>query len=666
MKKYTKEPGVLRRAKRALRRWTAAAAEQRVVKWAFYTVACLILSAVPVADGVSPLAAALLSAAASFPAQTAALIGSCGGALLFGGIRGGVWAAAAALLIYGGSCAVRRRYLWNTRWFMPVLCAVVGAAVAAVRYRQTVFAPGALTDAAVFALSLAGGCVVFRWAVLSRRTWAQLILAGCLLAGLTGMQVFGLWIPGVSVAFCLAAAACPTVFGMVLAAVGGITLELMTGAAPYTAILCALALIGFVLRRQEVVPRITVLLAANLAISWVLFRNDPAYLLSTSLGVLAALAVPPRLFLPVSPDRTPQLANTVRRLDEAAQVLGKMSLELETQPDSGVQPDAAAIFDRAAEQVCRNCSRWNTCWEQESSDTYRMMAAVAPKILQRSQAVDSDFPETFQCQHMEQLLAAINRELADTVCRRQYHSRQAEQQAVLSGQYRALERYLHDTAAALEQPAVPEARYAPEIGVSALGRNGSMISGDRGACFYGPNEEFFVLLCDGMGTGPAAGAQAAAAVETLSGLLQAGMDAQCAVETLNGIYVLRDNGCFSTVDLLQLSLTTAQGMLLKWGAAPSYLRRGGSVKRLGTASVPPGLEVGGDHSGVQRIRLSLQEGDLLVLTSDGAGESAQERIACLQETSAKEAAAQILKNAGENGGDDQTVVAICLHSASSV
>lgn len=71
------------------------------------------------------------------------------------------------------------------------------------------------------------------------------------------------------------------------------------------------------------------------------------------------------------------------------------------------------------------------------------------------------------------------------------------------------------------------------------------------------------------------------------------------------------------MDLLHIDLTSGEAELLKWGAAPSYLRCGDTVKKLGTASLPPGVGVGGDHA-PERYRLSLRRGEMLVLVSDGA------------------------------------------------
>ena len=55
-----------------------------------------------------------------------------------------------------------------------------------------------------------------------------------------------------------------------------------------------------------------------------------------------------------------------------------------------------------------------------------------------------------------------------------------------------------------------------------------------------------------------------------------------------------------------MSLVSGEGFLLKWGAAPSYLRRAQRVVRLGAATLPPGLSAGGGN-GAECIRLSHPE-----------------------------------------------------------
>ena len=42
------------------------------------------------------------------------------------------------------------------------------------------------------------------------------------------------------------------------------------------------------------------------------------------------------------------------------------------------------------------------------------------------------------------------------------------------------------------------------------------------------------------------------------------------MDFLNGMYLLRDTGCFSTMDVLELSLVNGQGTLYKWAPRPAF------------------------------------------------------------------------------------------------
>ena len=204
------------------------------------------------------------------------------------------------------------------------------------------------------------------------------------------------------------------------------------------------------------------------------------------------------------------------------------------------------------------------------------------------------------------------------------------------------------------QPDAP--RYRAVTGICTAGRHGAAANGDRGACFPGPRNDYYVLLCDGMGTGEPAAGLSADCVHLLGDLLRAGVAPLDALRILNGTYLLRGDGCFSTVDLLHIDLTSGEAELLKWGAAPSYLRCGDTVKKLGTASLPPGVGVGGDHA-PERYRLSLRGGEMLVLVSDGAGD-AESAVAGFAGDSPRELAALLI--AGLPAEDDMTAVAVAL------
>lgn len=219
-----------------------------------------------------------------------------------------------------------------------------------------------------------------------------------------------------------------------------------------------------------------------------------------------------------------------------------------------------------------------------------------------------------RCCHTDSFLRAVNDALSTQLAKVQYQSRLAESRQILCDQYRVLSRLLQNLAEPSQAQAEPD-QYAPELGFRATGLRGSNISGDYGASFRA-GEWYYLLLCDGMGSGEQARDEAVSASALLKELIESGIDAHDAMQTINGLYILRDGGGFAAIDLLQVSLVTAEGFLHKWGAAPSFLKFGRTVQRLGSALPPPGLGVGRSY-GPECLRVSLQRGEALILTSDG-------------------------------------------------
>ena len=133
------------------------------------------------------------------------------------------------------------------------------------------------------------------------------------------------------------------------------------------------------------------------------------------------------------------------------------------------------------------------------------------------------------------------------------------------------------------------------------------------------------------------------------------------MELISGMYILRETGGFSTMDVLKVSLISGQGALYKWGAAPSYLRSGENIRRLGRAAPPPGISMGSD-CGAEILPLNLWDGDTLVLVSDGVdGEATEELLRQFSGESVKVLAKNLVERAVESGGeDDMTAVVLCM------
>ena len=208
-------------------------------------------------------------------------------------------------------------------------------------------------------------------------------------------------------------------------------------------------------------------------------------------------------------------------------------------------------------------------------------------------------------------------------------------------------------------------------GVAAQKKSGETVSGDAGTYFKRPDGVLFLLLCDGMGSGPAANRESSLALRLLEEFLRAGVDTGHALATLASALALRgeESGGFTTVDLLQVDLFTGESELFKLGAAPTYVRQGQMVRRRAGSSLPAGL-AGGSQPDVDRFPLHLAPGDWVIMASDGvcsAGEDSwlMERLRDFAGPSPKDLARDLLTEGPSDAADDRTALVLRIDHRSS-
>ena len=205
-------------------------------------------------------------------------------------------------------------------------------------------------------------------------------------------------------------------------------------------------------------------------------------------------------------------------------------------------------------------------------------------------------------------------------------------------------------------------------GVAARKKEGQTVSGDAGAWFKTEEGSLFVLLCDGMGSGPEAQRESTTAINLLEKFLRAGLEPEEALNTLNSALALRceEEGGFTTIDLFRLDLYTGEAGFYKLGAAPTYVRRKGAVTRVTGTALPAGLTVG-DSTGADVSKLRLEPGDSVVLISDGVASPEEdgwvkEALAQYDGTDPKSLATALMEGSSQRQGatDDRTAVVLTI------
>lgn len=331
------------------------------------------------------------------------------------------------------------------------------------------------------------------------------------------------------------------------------------------------------------------------------------------------------------------------RLELGAEVLGAtQQLFLETAPPP---VDASAVLQKVHQRACGSCSARNSCPQQSSLDI---------SLLQN--------PLDAQCRKSGRLIPELRRGQEQLKLLKADSARQSEYRAAMVQQYQFLGDFLRRLADDLPRRGQrPRAWFRAEA--AARSRSKELANGDRCLAFPGPECRYYVLLCDGMGTGLGAAQEGQSAGSLLRQMLTAGFPAAHALRTLNSILALRGSAGAVTVDLAELYLDTGHATLYKWGAAPSWLLRRGSAEKIGTATPPPGISVTESRETVEK--LSLRRGEALVLLSDGVdGEGISRRSDLTPDMPPGELAAKILEYGRGKQMDDATAAVIRLRPTS--
>ena len=151
-------------------------------------------------------------------------------------------------------------------------------------------------------------------------------------------------------------------------------------------------------------------------------------------------------------------AQRVRNMSQAFQ-------DLYTTVDSAVRvrandEDITQVFDRASEQICRNCKNKNECWNGSFMDTLSVFNDASVLIRQNGVLRREDLPEHFlsRCLRPNELVIAVNAELRGQVYRRQFASRLRENTAAAYGQYLDLSEILSGVSEELVNAYGPDPR----------------------------------------------------------------------------------------------------------------------------------------------------------------------------------------------------------------
>ena len=206
------------------------------------------------------------------------------------------------------------------------------------------------------------------------------------------------------------------------------------------------------------------------------------------------------------------------------------------------------------------------------------------------------------------------------------------------------------------------------VGISAIKKKGEPVSGDRGTYFKTDNGVLCVILSDGMGSGEDAARGSIEVVRILERFLRSGVRPETAMKILNSVMLLKngEDWGYATADLMCIDLFTGETCFYKYGAAPSYVKNGKSIRRVKCESMATGIMTG-DGATPDIVRMKLKPGSLAIVASDGLlveedDAWLREMLSSWQGRDTKALASETLKNAVKQYGceDDMTVLAVSI------
>lgn len=626
----------LRRWQRILRQWLLDPRTHALAQTMGLILAGFSLSAASLANLPLPLVLGLMMSLSGWPA---ALIG-LGGALGYGIFWHGAGVQPVLWLCLGLPMALimnRRPTVRATPWLMPatagVIVAGIGLAMQLWAKEETGIFPYLLRIAiAIFATRLAAATVENQDPALKWVSCSLIVLA---LAQIRPFPYLGLGF--------LAAGILAAFDAFPAAALAGLALDLaQVTPTPMTAVLC----FAWLLRLLPISNRWLVgSLSALCYLPVMYFAGvwDLEPLPGLLVGGLLSLLLPAKTSVA---RRRGETGFAQVRLEMGAEVLRQTGKLLQNVTQFPI--DEAALMARAAERACGSCPCRKSCRE----DPGKMPTTLLHKPLGNG----SDLP--LSCRKSGRLLQELRRSQEQLRAIRADRDRQEEYRAAVTQQYVFLSDFLQDMSDSLSRRTTPAQQlFQPEIAVCSASRQGH--NGDRCLWFSGPECRYYLLLCDGMGTGLEAAYEGKRTANMLKTMLCAGFPPEFALKSVNSLCALQGLAGAVTIDLAQIQLDTGRVILYKWGAAASYLIHRGEAIKIGTAAPPPGLSVTEGRETVQQ--LSLRKGEALVMLSDGAGgeESLRGALDPLEPMSS-ELAARILEQRQGNYDDDATVAVVRL------
>ena len=304
------------------------------------------------------------------------------------------------------------------------------------------------------------------------------------------------------------------------------------------------------------------------------------------------------------------VADRIRTVAHAVENLGS-----EVKNYSETKKEPKDIFDAVAERVCRNCQNKGCC----PVDTLAL-----EKILERDGFLTTaNVPGSFNnaCRRPERYLSEFAHIYELNKQNELFRGEAVYDKKIALNQYEEISNLISNLSqfiANVRETDSKHERFCVEVFIAEEPRCGQKISGDTVIHFQKGNK-YFVILCDGMGSGKEANEISSLTARLFAEFLKSGIDKKSAVNLINSALSLNaDRENFSSADILEIDLSKGIAEFLKIGSAQSFLKRKNEITEVTSSALPIGIL---DNIEVFPQSFNIAKNDIILMVSDGISEA---------------------------------------------
>jgi hypothetical protein len=367
-------------------------------------------------------------------------------------------------------------------------------------------------------------------------------------------------------------------------------------------------------------------LEQSVACLFIVFANPRVSKRLSSMFPVLSLKTPAAK--PVRPDidpyklRTAAISHALAEIGSLfAQAAASSAVHVaQASPSTGAPsvPGTQEMITHVAERACSGCQQRPHCWEADFGQTFESFAALLRKMTVTGRLTSDDDQSGLadKCQRFGEVVAELNHLQEIGRLERRIRTLDDETKECLAFQYRCLGQML--------APARPQEdsnrHHKPKLKLTVKGgtvaAEGATKAGDMWTQYHLQSGKTLVVLSDGMGKGEAAFRQSKETLDLMKSLLDCGLDYDSCVSFLNSALFLacRPDG-FVAIDCLLIDQATERAYFHKFGAPPSFIKKGDGNVVVVRGTRPPA----GALNVIPCLATSepISPGDCILLVSDG-------------------------------------------------